>query len=229
MNEPATRRRTILLVDDDRKLIGATKQLLELRGYWVKTAVDVPAARRLLEESIPDVILMDIKLPGGSGIDFCREIRSASDVPIIFVTGLEKTDELLESGFDAGGDDYMNKPVNFNELVLRIQALIRREEKAQVSAARLKELALSGEGSVNLEKREIYPAEIDEEKFERLKELLNKREKEVARLMAFGMKNKEISARLSYSIDYVKKAAPRIYVQAGASNRAEFRKAFLKD
>ena len=115
---------TILLVEDDKQFSQTASRVLELKGYGVRTAPDVATARQILGESTSDVVLMDIELPGGNGIDLCREIRASSDVPVIFISGKEKTDELVESAFAAGGDAYMTKPVNFNDLALRIQAVI---------------------------------------------------------------------------------------------------------
>ena len=121
----------ILLVEDDRQFCRAASRMLELKGWEVRTAPDVATARQMLGESTSgpevlqcNVVLMDIDLPGGNGIDLCREIRASSDVPVIFISGKEKTDELVESAFAAGGDAYMTKPVNFNDLALRIHAVI---------------------------------------------------------------------------------------------------------
>jgi len=207
--------RTILLVEDDRKLVSVTKRMLELRGYKVRAALDVSVARRALTEYIPDLILMDINLPGGDGLELCREIRAFSNVPIIFVTGLEKTDELLERGFDAGGDDYMMKPVNFNELVLRIEALLRRVEKARKAKAQD-----SG--------RETN-VEINEEEFNNLTVNMEKREKEIARMIALGKSNQEIAKHMGYSSGYIKNVATLIYAQMNVANRCELRKILLMD
>jgi DNA-binding response OmpR family regulator len=203
-------RRRILLVDDDRKLVGVTKRMLEHIGYEVRSAVDVPLAKRAFEETTPDVVLIDVNLPGGDGVELCREIRAVSDVPIIFVTGMEKTDELLESGFDAGGDDYLTKPVNFNELKLRIEAILRRAGKKAAE----KELG-----------REV--AGFDEEKFERLMANLGGREKEVARLIALGKNNKEIAGLMDYTDGHIRNMTTLIYAQVGVSNRQELKKAIL--
>jgi len=122
--------RTILLVEDDRHFKQTTSRMLELKGYEVRTASDVPTARRLLaefKENASGVVLMDIDLPGGNGIDLCREIRESSELPVIFLSGLEKTDELLERVFSAGGHAYMTKPVNFNDLVLRIEEVLGKQ------------------------------------------------------------------------------------------------------
>jgi len=122
------------MVEDDREFSKTAGRLLELKGWEVRTAPDVATARQMLKESTSDVVLMDIELPGGNGIDLCREIRASSDVPVIFISGLKKTDELVESARGAGGDAFITKPVNFNELALRVEALLRRAEKAAKSA-----------------------------------------------------------------------------------------------
>lgn len=116
---------TILLVEDNRKLVGVTKRALELRGYSVRTAVNAHSARRAVESEAPDVIVLDIMLSDGNGLDFCRETRENSHVPIIFLTALgEKTD--VVKGFDAGADDYLTKPFDFDELDARLRAILRR-------------------------------------------------------------------------------------------------------
>jgi len=133
----------VLLVEDDPQFSKVASRMLGLRGYEVRTAPDVPTARRFfgefgeLGERSTGVVLMDIELPDGNGIDLCREIRATSDVPVIFVSGLEKTDALVESAFDAGGDAYMSKPVNFNELAKRIEEVMQgaRVAEPEVSPA----------------------------------------------------------------------------------------------
>lgn len=210
-----TTQRRILLVDDDRKLAGATKRLLELRGYMVQLAFDAPRARAELSlPEMPDVILMDINMPGVDGVELCREIRAMSDMPIIFVTGLEKTDELLESGFDAGGDDYMTKPVNINELALRVEALLRRAEKAAKAALGARGTPHSG----------IAPSGIDEEKFARLTANLDERERQITRLVALGKDNQEIAEILGYAVGSVRNITSQIYAKTGTANRAELKK-----
>jgi|GEM_PF-4829130 len=210
-----TTQRRILLVDDDRKLAGAMKRLLELRGYMVQLAFDAPRARAELSlPEMPDVILMDINMPGVDGVELCREIRAMSDMPIIFVTGLEKTDELLESGFDAGGDDYMTKPVNINELSLRVEALLRRAEKAAKSALGARSTPHSG----------ITPSGIDEEKFARLTANLDERERQITRLVALGKDNQEIAEILGYAVGSVRNITSQIYAKTGTANRAELKK-----
>ena len=212
-----TTQRRILLVDDDRKLAGATKRLLELRGYMVRLAFDAPGARAELSlPEMPDVILMDINMPGVDGVELCREIRAMSDVPIIFVTGLEKTDELLESGFDAGGDDYMTKPVNINELALRVEALLRRSGAAQKRAIGAEALGEPG--------RSVVTSEIDEEKFARLTANLDERERQITRLIALGKDNQEIAEISGYSVGYVKNITTQLYAKTGTANRAELKK-----
>jgi len=116
----------VLLVENDSQLSEVMKHTLDQKGCCVHTAVDIACARWSLGENIPDIIIIDIDLPGGNGIDLCRDVRSVSDIPVILISDQTKTDELLEKVFDAGADEYMVKPVNLNELALRIKSLIRR-------------------------------------------------------------------------------------------------------
>jgi len=115
----------ILLVEDNRKLVGVTKRALELRGYSVRTAINAHSARHAVESEAPDIIVLDIMLSDGNGLDFCREMREGSRVPIIFLTALgEKTD--VVKGFNAGADGYLTKPFDFDELDARLRAILRR-------------------------------------------------------------------------------------------------------
>jgi len=208
----ASQKWKVLMVEDDRKISDLIKALLEIRGCEVLVAPNLADAVRFMEESTPDVVLMDIDLPDGSGIDLCRAIRERSYVPIIFVTGLGKDDGLLESGFDAGGDDYMTKPADANEIIIRIEANIRRTGWARETA-----------------EREGFFSEIDEEKFATHTATLNKREKEVARLVAMGWKNNDIADKLYCTAGYIKNLTTRIYLKTGKSNRAELRQVLLKE
>lgn len=117
--------RRILLVEDNRKLLGAMREMLELKGYEALTATGAVVARRILEESRPDLLILDVMLSGESGIDLCREIRRTSVVPILFLTARDGSEDIV-TALRAGGDDYMTKPFDFNVLTARIEALLRR-------------------------------------------------------------------------------------------------------
>src|SRR5919106_7039377 len=115
----------ILVVEDDRRVRRATSLSLEHEGYEVWEAADGEAGLRLLAEHSPDLVILDVMLPGADGFEVCREIRRQSDVPIVFLTAKTDTTDVVV-GLESGGDDYLTKPFEMKELVARIRALLRR-------------------------------------------------------------------------------------------------------
>ena len=125
MIEPATARLRILVVDDEPAMVGAVSALVGSVGHQVVTAYDGDTALRRVADEAPDLILLDLAMPGRDGVDVCREVRRTSDVPIIVLTG--ETDELAKvEALDAGADDYVTKPFGRQELLARIRAVMRR-------------------------------------------------------------------------------------------------------
>lgn len=117
--------KTILLVEDNKQLLNNNRRLLEIRGYAVRTAASAREAKDVLSTVWPDLIIIDIMLPDESGLDLCREIRALSTIPIIFLTALGGSRDVVY-GLKAGGDDYLSKPFDIDVLVARIEALLRR-------------------------------------------------------------------------------------------------------
>ena len=116
---------TILLVEDDRDIMRANRSALELEGYPVKEAGTLREGRELVEMKAPDLIVLDITLPDGNGLEYCRELRGKSGVRILFLSALNTKADLI-AGLRAGGDDYITKPYLMDELIARIEALLRR-------------------------------------------------------------------------------------------------------
>ena len=116
----------ILIVEDNKDILYANRTILELSGYEVLSAETLGAAKTVCRENNISLILLDIMLPDGSGLDWCRELRQNSDVKILFLTALGADRDVL-AGFRAGGDDYLEKPYHMEELLLRIKALLRRK------------------------------------------------------------------------------------------------------
>ncbi|MCX7911586.1 MAG: response regulator transcription factor [Dehalococcoidales bacterium] len=115
----------VLVVDDDAKTVDLVRMYLNRDGYRVLTADNGIDALRLARESRPDLIVLDIMLPGMNGLDICRTLRKESDVPIIMLTALATDDDRLR-GLDLGADDYVTKPFSPRELAARVRAVLRR-------------------------------------------------------------------------------------------------------
>ena len=115
----------VLVVDDDVKTVELVKLYLNRDGYKVVTAYDGDEALRLAKEGHPDLIVLDLMLPGINGLKLCHAIRGESDVPIIMLTAMT-TDEDKITGLGLGADDYITKPFSPRELAARVRAVLRR-------------------------------------------------------------------------------------------------------
>lgn len=115
----------LLLVEDDRDVADAVVMALEDEGWKVEHAADGLAGLRRAQSGEHDLIILDIRLPGMSGFDICRELRRSSTVPVLFLTARsEELDKVV--GLELGGDDYLAKPFGVRELKARVRALLRR-------------------------------------------------------------------------------------------------------
>ncbi|MFC2044439.1 response regulator transcription factor [Chloroflexota bacterium] len=115
----------VLVVDDDIKTVELVKLYLNRDGYKVLTAYDGAEALRLAKESYPDLIVLDLMLPGIDGLKVCRTLRDKSDVPIIMLTARTADEDKL-TGLGLGADDYVTKPFSPRELAARVRAVLRR-------------------------------------------------------------------------------------------------------
>ena len=120
----------VLIVEDDKRLSHINRHALESEGYKVKAAYTLAGARLLLKSISPDVILLDVKLPDGSGFDLCREIREITRAYIIFLTSVTTSSGELE-GLTSGGDDYLRKPYSIELLCERVKKGLRHAMPAQ--------------------------------------------------------------------------------------------------
>ena len=127
----------ILLVDDEQRIVRQARDYLEHGGFRVVEASDGKAALALARQARPDLIVLDLNLPGMDGLDVCRTLRRDSDVPIIMLTArVEETDRLI--GLELGADDYITKPFSPRELVARVRVILRRVNKDVVQSGLLR-------------------------------------------------------------------------------------------
>ena len=117
----------ILLVEDNEQIMRGNECMLTRRGYEVISALTLTEARSAVQTRIPDLFVLDIMLPDGSGLDFMAELRRQSQAPVLLLTGLTTPEDIVR-GLTAGGDDYLAKPYDFEVLLARVEALLRRAE-----------------------------------------------------------------------------------------------------
>jgi DNA-binding response OmpR family regulator len=148
----------VLTVEDDERIRSAVKLALEDEGWTVDEAESGEAAIELFNRNAPDVVLIDIMLPGIDGFELCRTLRRTSAVPIVMVTARNDTHDIV-AGLEAGADDYLTKPFAAKELSARIRALLRRIRPSATRRAQLTfgELELSPEeGKITRNGEEIH-------------------------------------------------------------------------
>jgi DNA-binding response OmpR family regulator len=171
-----TQQHTILVVEDETSISSFVAAYLRNAGYGVRTAASAKAAVVDLAAEIPSLVVLDLNLPDGDGVELCRRIRKSSDVPILMLTARdEDVDKII--GLEVGADDYMTKPFNPRELVARVKSVLRRAspERRRSETEELRH----GDLVVNSGKREVHVA--DEEvhlapkEFDLLWELLDHR------------------------------------------------------
>jgi DNA-binding response OmpR family regulator len=140
--------RRVLLVEDDHAIRGLLRLLFEDEGFDVREAADGPEALRIFAAGSIDLILLDLRLPGMSGFDVCREIRKTSGVPIIIVSAQHDSHDIV-AGLELGADDYVTKPFNDRELIARARVQLRHREQSTPASTTFGDIELrSAEGIV---------------------------------------------------------------------------------
>ena len=119
--------KTILMVEDDPHIMNINRISLKKHGYHLLEAGTLAKAREHLEENTPDLILLDVLLPDGTGIEFLSEIKN---IPVLILTALGESDDIV-TGLEQGADDYLTKPYDPKELIARIEAILRRMQKTE--------------------------------------------------------------------------------------------------
>ena len=167
---------TILVVEDETSIATFVAAYLRNAGYGVKTAATAQAALIQLASDAPALVILDLNLPDGDGVELCRRIRKTSDIPILMLTARdEDIDKII--GLEVGADDYMTKPFNPRELVARVKSILRRAapERKRPESREIKH----GDLVVNSGSREVHVGEeeiqLAPKEFDLLWELLDHR------------------------------------------------------
>jgi DNA-binding response OmpR family regulator len=152
----------VLVVEDDEDIAQALQRSLRMEGYEVRAAADGPAALENGRSFAPDLVILDLGLPGLDGLEVARSLRADDDVPILILTARDALESRVE-GLDAGADDYLVKPFERQELLARMRALLRRRPPRGSAPLRVGDLLLNadthevtrGERTVELTQREF--------------------------------------------------------------------------
>jgi DNA-binding NarL/FixJ family response regulator len=203
----------LLVVDDEPNLLRAVAACLKTEDYEVTTARSGQEALLRVVESVPDLIISDIRMPGMDGYKLARQLRGSPRtalVPIVFLTAKDETADRIE-GFRAGIDAYLTKPFEPDELIAVVNAIINRVERTHSQIARLV-------SSGNAEKA---PLSIQDE-------ALTEAENRVALAVSRGLSNKEIAAQLEISVRTVENHISHILDKKGFSNRVEIARYVLE-
>src|SRR5689334_14206805 len=135
-------RHRVLVVDDDPKILSLLRRGLSFEGYQVETAEDGLGALTAARDQPPDLVVLDVMMPGLDGLEVCRRLRAgAEDVPILMLTARDTVPDRV-AGLDAGADDYLVKPFAFPELLARLRALARRPAETHQTRLATGDLAL---------------------------------------------------------------------------------------
>ncbi|HKV33350.1 MAG TPA: response regulator transcription factor [Pyrinomonadaceae bacterium] len=201
----------LLVVDDEPNLLRAVAACLKTENYDVSTARGGQEALVHLAESIPDLIISDIRMPGMDGYKLARQLRASQRtalVPIVFLTAKDETADRIE-GFRAGVDAYLTKPFEPDELIAVVNGILNRVERTHSQIAQLLSSASAEEAAIQ-------------------DEALTDAEKRVALAVSRGLSNKEIAAKLEISVRTVENHISHILDKKGFTNRVEIARYILE-
>jgi two-component system response regulator MprA len=131
----------ILIIEDDEAIMKVLQRTLNYEGYQVEMAVDGPTGLAKARAHRPDLVILDLGLPGMDGIEVCQRLRKVDNFPVLILTARDSTRDRV-TGLDAGADDYLVKPVELEELLARIRALMRRTQKDRSVVLKFSDLSL---------------------------------------------------------------------------------------
>ena len=184
----------VLLLEDNLKILDLNRRMLEKEGLMVLAARTIEQARARIKIAIPDVAVLDIMLPDGSGLDFFSEFRKVCDAPVLFLTAKAERSDVL-AGLALGGNDYISKPYDIDEFRARVMGFIRLVDSVKT--------------------RRIFSA--------KMSSLLSESELSVALCAAEGMTNKDIAGKVYLSESRVKTCLSGVYRKLGITGKKEKR------
>jgi DNA-binding response OmpR family regulator len=172
----------ILLVEDEPRIADTLRFGLEENGYEVSVAYDGQIGWRMFQNGEFSVVVLDINLPGLNGFELCKLVRAANaQIPIIMLTALSTLDDKIE-GYDAGADDYIIKPFEFRELLMKIRVLLRRTTDSNIPMGNL---LRAGDLVMNLDTKEVHrndqPISLTAKEFQLLEYLMRNKNRVVSR------------------------------------------------
>jgi DNA-binding response OmpR family regulator len=145
---------SIMIVDDDRTVADVVGRYLARDGHRVECLHDGDEALRQMERELPDLVVLDLMLPGIDGLEVCRRLRARWPIPVVILTALgEETDRVV--GFETGADDYVTKPFSPRELALRIRSVLRRARNGGLAGAPATGVITDGDLAVDLGAHEV--------------------------------------------------------------------------
>src|SRR5688572_30197801 len=153
-------RRRVLVVEDERTIAAPIAARLRAEGFAVDVVHDGPSAVQAARSTRPDLIILDIMLPGFDGLEVCRRIQAERPVPVIMLTARDDETDLLV-GLAVGADDYLTKPFSLRELTARVHAVLRRMEKAARTEPDAPPPILVGDLEINRAERRVRRAGFD--------------------------------------------------------------------
>lgn len=175
--------RKILIVEDEKKIATTLKKGLTENGYYVDLAFDGQIGKRMFFANVYDLFILDINMPGMNGYELCKAIRAHNQqVPVIMLTAMTTTDDKIE-GFDSGTDDYIIKPFEFKELLVRIRALLKRTLQQQIPSGNVLRVA---DLEMNLDTKEVQrdnkPIPLTAKEFQLLEFFMRNRNRVLSRV-----------------------------------------------
>lgn len=131
----------ILVIEDEQKIADFLRRGLSYEGYKIETATDGETGLKSARDNMPDLVILDVMLPGLDGFEVAKRLRAGGEVPVLMLTALDSVPNKVK-GLDSGADDYLAKPFAFEELLARVRALLRRHKPTEATTLRFADVVL---------------------------------------------------------------------------------------